>query len=99
MTIIYVSYTGDAETRFDRDYYVAIHVPLVMEAWTRHGLERCAAFFPAGNGAGTIAIAECHFRDDAAVLAAFGSSETSGVMADIVNFTDVAPSRSRAVPL
>jgi uncharacterized protein (TIGR02118 family) len=96
MTILYVSYHGDARTRFDRDYYVATHIPLVMEAWTRHGLENCAAFFPASNGAGTIAIAECRFRDEACLQAAFASPETARVMADISNFTDVEPSRRRA---
>ena len=69
MTILYVAYRGDAEIRFDRDYYVAIHIPLVMEAWEPHGLESCEAFFPAGHGAGTIAIAECRFRDEASLQA------------------------------
>lgn len=46
MTIVYVAYAGDAATRFHRDYYVAHHLPLVMEAWGRHGLESCSAFFP-----------------------------------------------------
>jgi uncharacterized protein (TIGR02118 family) len=96
MTILYVAYRGDAETRFDRDYYVGIHIPLVMEAWEPHGLESCAAFFPAGHGAGTIAIAECRFRDKASLQAAFDCSETARVMADVSNFTDVEPSRLRA---
>lgn len=99
MTIVYVTYTGDAATRFDREYYVAHHLPLVMEAWGRHGLESCSAFFPADPDAKTIAIAECWFRDDAAVDAAFGSPETPRVMADLANFTDVAAERSRAVPM
>jgi hypothetical protein len=58
-----------------------------------------AAFFPAGSGAGTVAIAECRFRDEAALQAALGSPESARVMADIANFTDVEPSRSRAVPI
>lgn len=33
MTILYVTYPGDTATRFDRDYYLARHVPLVMRAW------------------------------------------------------------------
>jgi len=99
MTILHVTYAGDAGTRFDRDYYVARHLPLVMEAWGQHGLESCVAFFPAVTRAGTIAIAECRFRDEASLQAALGSSETARVMADINNFTDVEPSRSRVVPL
>jgi len=99
MTIVYVTYAGNAATRFDRGYYVAHHLPLVMEAWGRHGLESCSAFFPAESDAKTIAIAECRFRDDGAVQSAFGSLETPRVMADIVNFTDVTPERSRVMPM
>ncbi len=38
MTTMYVTYPGDASTRFDRDYYVRHHVPLVMECWGPLGL-------------------------------------------------------------
>ena len=96
MTILYVTYPGDAATRFDRDYYVARHVPLVMRSWGPYGLQSCAAFWPAEDGAGTIAIAECRFSDEAALSAALASPETPGVMADIVHFTDATPRQSRA---
>ena len=96
---VYVTYQGTPTTRFDRDYYVTRHLPLVMKAWQRYGLQSVAAFFPALDYTGTIAICECRFRDDAAVTAAFGSPETPGVMADLPHFTDVAPALSRAVSL
>ena len=35
MTTMYVTYPGDAGTRFDRDYYVRHHLPLVIECWSR----------------------------------------------------------------
>lgn len=97
MTTLLVTYAGDASTRFDRDYYVSTHLPLVRKAWGQHGLEAIDAFFPAGDGAGTIAVAWCTFRDAAAIDAAFGAPETEGVMADVKNYTDAAPSRSQAV--
>lgn len=31
--LIYVTYQGTPETRFDRGYHVAHHLPLVMKAW------------------------------------------------------------------
>ena len=99
MTTLFVIYPGDAGTRFDRDYYVNIHLPLAREAWGPHGLETLAAFFPAGDGDGTIAIAACGFRDEAALKAALASPQTPRVMADIPRFTDAKPSQSRAVPL
>ncbi len=99
MAIMYVTYPGDAAVRFDRDYYVRTHLPLVRESWNRYGLESAAAFFPDGDGAGTIAVCICVFRDDAAVQASFGSPEAPRVMADIPNFTDAQPTQSRALPL
>ena len=66
-TLVYVTYQGTPETRFDRTYYVERHLPLVMQAWGRYGLESVAAFFPAEGREGTIAICECRFRDAAAI--------------------------------
>ena len=99
MTTLFVTYPGDARTRFDRAYYVRAHLPLVQEAWGPHGLETIAAFFPAGDGAGTIAVCVCGFRDEAAIGAALGSPQTPRVMADVARFTDAKPTQSRAVPL
>ncbi len=97
MTTLYVTYPGDAATRFNREYYVRTHLPLVMKAWGAYGLETAAAFFPSSDGAGTIAVCICGFRDDAAIRAALASPGTGGVMADVKNFTDAEPSRTRAV--
>ena len=99
MTTMYVTYPGDAVTRFDRDYYVRHHVPLVMECWGPLGLASCAAFWPADSGAGTIAIAECRFRDEASMRAALASPETPRVMADVARFTDARPAQSVAGPI
>jgi hypothetical protein len=61
LAIIYVTYQGTPGTRFDRDYYVAHHLPLVMRSWQPYGLESAAAFFPATAASGTIAICDCRF--------------------------------------
>lgn len=97
--IVYVTYQGTPETRFDRAYYVDHHLPLVMKAWRQYGLESVAAFFPAVGQTGTIAICECRFRDRTAIDAAFASPETPEVMGDVARFTDVAPARVLAAPL
>ncbi len=99
MTTVFVTYPGNADTRFDRDYYVRIHLPLVLEAWSQYGLESIAAFFPAGDGAGIIAVCTCGFRDEAAIRASFASPEAGRVMADVAQFTESEPTQSRAVPL
>ncbi|EZP49973.1 EthD family reductase [Sphingomonas sp. RIT328] len=97
--IVFVAYEGNDETRFDRDYYAAIHLPLVMKAWSRHGLEELAAFFPADRSGdtGTLAICECRFRDRVAVETAFNSPEAQAVMSDVLRFTDAKPKRGIAV--
>ncbi|MCA8271589.1 EthD family reductase [Burkholderia sp. AU30280] len=92
-TTVYVTYEGTPDERFDRSYYVEYHLPLVMQAWRRYGLERVAAFFPALTHVGTVVICECIFRDEAAIEAAFGSPEAVQVMADVATFTDMFPKR------
>lgn len=100
---VYVAYEGAPHDRFDRSYYVERHLPLVMQAWRRYGLERVAAFFPALSDAHTrdvtLVICECHFRDEAAINAAFGSPEAAEVMADVTAFTDISPARLRVAPM
>ena len=98
MQLLYVTYPGDSTTRFDRNYYVHSHLPLVMEKWRRYGLESVAAFFPEGSGEGTIAICACCFRDEQATRNAMTSPEVREVMADLIYFTDAQPSRSISVP-
>jgi len=98
MTEMHVTCAGDAGTRLDRSHCVSTHLPPVLEAWGPYGLETVAALFPAGDGAGTIAVGICGFRDEAAIGAALGSPQTGRVMADVKTFTDAEPSRSRAVP-
>ena len=97
--IVYVTYQGEPATRFDRRYYVDQHLPLVLRSWAPYGLEGLAAFFPAVDQVGVIALCECRFRDEAAVDAAFRSPEAPAVMADLPRFTDVVPMRARAVAL
>ena len=99
MVTMYVAYAGDAGARFDRDHWINVHLPLVREAWGPHGLLSAGGFFPSGDGGGLIAICPCVFRDEAAMEAALASPETKRVMDDVKNVTDIAPSRSRAVPL
>lgn len=96
---VYVTYEGEPGARFDRAYYVGHHLPLVMRHWSHYGLTGVAAFFPAVERAGTLAICECRFRDEASVDAAFASPEASEVMADLPRFTEIAPRRVRALPL
>lgn len=86
------------KARFDREYYISKHLPMVRDAWEPYGLEAISALFQAGEG-DTVAIAVCDFRDDAAVHDSFAAPESGPVMADVANFTDLTPTQLRAVPL
>ncbi|MFF7710723.1 EthD family reductase [Pseudomonas sp. NPDC007930] len=93
--VVYVTYQGTPEARFDRGYYVATHLPLVLNAWGQYGLESIAAFYPAVEQTGTVCICECRFRDEAALQAALNSPEAPAVMADVAKFTDLEPVQVR----
>lgn len=97
--ILHVTYQGEPDARFDRDYYVAHHLPLVMKAFGQYGLESAIAFFPTVEQTGTIAICECRFASEAAIARSFGSEEAVAVMADVAQFTGLVPMRTRALPL
>lgn len=94
---LFVTYAGDVDaTRFDREYYLTTHLPLVTRAWTPHGLLNACALFPEGE-AEVIAVAVCRFRDAHAITAALDSPHTPEVMADVIHFTDAAPTQHQSV--
>ena len=99
MTTVFITYPGVSTTRFDRGYYAAKHLPLVMKAWAPFGLQSATAFYPEDSGDGIIALCICLFVSDAAVTASFASERTQEIMDDISNFTEAKPSQLRAVPL
>jgi uncharacterized protein (TIGR02118 family) len=93
--VVYVTYQGVPQDRFDRDYYVEVHLPLVMKAWNRYGLLSLKPFFPSTTQEGTLVVCECVFRDEGALEAALASPEVATVMADVPRFTAIAPRRVR----
>ena len=99
MITMYVNYYGDAQTPFNRNHWINVHLPLVRECWRPHGLVSASGFFPEGDGGGLIAIAPTVFRDEAAMNAALASPETARVMADVKNVTTVEPQRSVGRPM
>lgn len=97
MALLFVSYEGGAGARFDRDYYVATHLPLVERLWGPAGLRSAQAYFPASADAAIIAVAVLVFENDDAIGVALGSTGTAEILADLARFTDVAPTLSRGV--
>ena len=92
ITIVYPDAPG---ARLDIDHYRDRHLPLIREAWGRHGLLEAQAY------AGTAAldgsappyrvIALLTFGSQEAAAAALGSPEAAQVLGDVVNFSTIAP--------
>jgi uncharacterized protein (TIGR02118 family) len=91
MATLLVTYPLVAGARFDADYYVATHIPLVREKWTAHGLVEAMALLPDQDAPAFAAVALLAFRDRAAIDAALASAEAGDVFGDLPNFTDIAP--------
>jgi uncharacterized protein (TIGR02118 family) len=91
MTTFLVTYPLTAGARFDTDYYVAQHMPLVRDSWTRHGLTGATALIPDEAMPAYAAVAALEFVDGAALDAALASPEAAAVFGDLAAFTDITP--------
>lgn len=94
--IIFVTYQGNAESRFDRVYYVERHLPMLRRIFGPLGLTSAQPLFPPSQEGGTVAICECRYRDEAALAACYASPDMPGLAADIGRFTDIMPVQLRA---
>jgi uncharacterized protein (TIGR02118 family) len=80
-----------AQTKFDTDYYLQKHMPLVRERWTPHGLKNAqvlrGAAKPDGSAADYQMMALLTFGslDD---FKAAGKAHGKEIFADIPNFTN-----------
>ena len=87
MQVIYPATEG---TKFDFDYYLGTHMPLVGEHMGAHIdstlVTRGVAGGAPGSAPGFYAVATMTFADEAAMNAAMAAA--GSVMADLANFTD-----------
>lgn len=92
MILVTVMYPAGAQTRFDIDYYLKTHMPLVRERWTPYGLKSTQVVRGAAKPDGTapdyqmMAFLTFGSLDD---FKAAGKAHGREVFADIANFTDV----------
>lgn len=91
MATLTVSYPLTPGARFDADYYVATHLPLVREKWAAFGLTEAAALLPDQNEPPFAALALLHFETRDGIERALISPEADAVFGDLVNFTDIKP--------
>ena len=83
LSVFYPETEGAA---FDHDYYRDSHVPLAVRTWGLKGAD-------IDKGVNGPYVAAVHFTFDSldAMNAALGSEGTGAVMADVANYTTIAP--------
>ena len=81
-----VFYPSTEGATFDHDYYREKHVPLCVETWGLSGAE-------IDKGVDGPNVAAVHLKFDSldALQAAMGSEGTGAVLADVANYTSIAP--------
>ncbi|OZI23990.1 ethyl tert-butyl ether degradation protein EthD [Bordetella genomosp. 9] len=88
MTKMIVVCAGDANVRFDRDYYANEHFKLAKSCWAEHGLQSAEAYFPYAENGEWKSIGVYTFSSEQGVHDALASPKTQQVMDDVKNFTD-----------
>ena len=94
MIKVSVLYPNTAGSRFDFEYYMAKHVPMVgsllAEGMRKAEVDRGASGAAPGEPAPFHAIAHLHFDSAEAFGTAF-APHANQIMGDIPNYTDVSP--------
>ena len=81
-----VFYPSSEGSTFDHDYYREKHVPLAVKAWGLDGAE-----IDKGVDGPYVAAVHFKFASQEALGAAMGSPGTGEVLADVANYTNIAP--------
>ena len=81
-----VFYPSTEGATFDHDYYRDTHVPLCLETW---GLD--SAEIDRGLDGPNVAAVHFMFSSPEALTAAMGSPGTAEILADVANYTSIAP--------
>ena len=81
-----VYYPSSEGATFDHDYYRNKHVPLCVNTWGLKGAE-------IDKGLDGPYVAAVHFKFDSldALQAAMGGAGTGDILADVANYTSIAP--------
>jgi uncharacterized protein (TIGR02118 family) len=81
-----VFYPSTEGATFDHDYYRDTHVPLCVKTWGLNGAE-------IDRGVDGPNVAAVHFRFASldALQAAMGAEGTADILADVANYTSIAP--------
>jgi len=81
-----VYYPASEGATFDHDYYRDKHVPLCVNTWGLQGAE-----IDKGLDGPYVAAVHFKFASLEALQAAMGAAGTGDIMADVANYTTIAP--------
>ena len=81
-----VFYPSTEGATFDHDYYRNTHVPLAIKTWGLDGAE-----IDKGVDGPYVAAVHLKFDSPETLAAAMGSEKTGDVLADVANYTSIAP--------
>ena len=81
-----VLYPATEGASFDHDYYRDTHVPLAVRTWGLDGAE-----IDKGIDGPYVAAVHFTFESTEALAAAMGAEGTGEVLADVANYTSIAP--------
>lgn len=86
MIRVTVTYPATEGATFDHDYYCTTHVPLAVAAWNPVRTE-----IDKGINGPNVAAVHMVFQSMEAFQAGLNSPATADVMADVANYTTIAP--------
>ncbi|KAE8449531.1 hypothetical protein EG329_008140 [Mollisiaceae sp. DMI_Dod_QoI] len=85
---VIVSFLYPATQKFDMNYYLTSHMPLVEKQFTPHGLQKWTVVKPEPDN---LYVAQCilYFKDQKGFEEALGGA--ANILSDVPNYTDVQP--------
>ncbi|MGB8859112.1 MAG: EthD family reductase [Ilumatobacteraceae bacterium] len=86
MIKVSVTYPSGEGTTFDHDYYATTHLPLCVSTWNPVKSEA-----EKGINGPNVAGVHFYFESMESFQGAFGAAGTADVMADVANYTNIAP--------
>jgi uncharacterized protein (TIGR02118 family) len=94
MIVVSVMYPATADARFDIEYYLGKHVPLVGERWGKMGMREAKVLRGVGapeGGAATYSVIALLTFESADALQQAMAQHGKEIVGDIANFTNVTP--------
>lgn len=89
--LVSVVYPSAPDAKFDLDYYIATHIALVKEKWTKHGLKQYWVADLRPSGGPYLIQTTMVWESLEGFQKAAASAESASVFADVSNFTNSKP--------